>query len=162
MAPDFWVHSLLWSSFCQDLAGVPNLYQLQAQERGKMMDFLFCFFKIVRFVYPSSIPLTLHSYSPSPVSLLFPTFLLFSLLFSQSHFLVSSSLPLLPLFLWPPQPFKMWNFLIIIGIFLLIDTFYMSLWTGLYRFRWSEMSQEVSQNALGITITKIVAEHSTT
>ena len=51
-----------------------------------------------------------------------------------------SSLPFSLLF----QPFKMWNFLIMMGIFLLIDVAYLSFWTGVYPFRRSEVQNVVS------------------
>ena len=34
----------------------------------------------------------------------------------------------------PMQPFKMWNFLIILGVFLFIDVLYLSIWTGAFPF----------------------------
>lgn len=98
MAPDFWVHSLLWSSFCQDLAGVPNLYQFQAQERGKMMDFFFVFLRLYDLftLLPSLSPFTLI------LLLLFPS----SFLFSYLPPFLSPVLPISPprFFLFAPPP----------------------------------------------------------
>jgi len=86
--------------------------------------------------------------------------------FHRLNFLIfhsaSSPLPALPLFPFLPslpapplppsslpfslpfQPFKMWNFLIMMGIFLLIDVAYLSFWTGVYPFRRNEVRNVVS------------------
>jgi len=42
------------------------------------------------------------------------------------------------------EPFKMWNFLIMMGIFLLIDVAYLSFWTGVYPFSRNERQSVVS------------------
>ena len=41
------------------------------------------------------------------------------------------------------QPFKMWNFLIILGVFLFIDVLYLSIWTGAFPFRRALAQREV-------------------
>ena len=46
----------------------------------------------------------------------------------------------------------MWNFLIIMGIFLLIDVAYLSFWTGAYRFERMVKSDEVSLSTFHVHV----------
>ena len=44
------------------------------------------------------------------------------------------------------QPFTMWNFLIILSVFLIVDVVYLSFWTGFAPFRRETSSQQVNKH----------------